>query len=261
MSMVLHSMQYNDPHSSYNQGRLAANNPEYAALREEAKLAAESGNQAQATTLKTKLHEMEATTFEARQEAQRQQIINLGKNAFYFGSGLGNALSNNLSLGAMPRDYLSQPAFLYGQRFGDGLSIMVGDGMMGAGTLIMVPTVGIASPIAVPLSAGGAALAGHGGVVMGKALLEFRAVDGEYQGKESGRNEKHANPEAKSTAQQNYEKAEAALAKYKAESTGKSDKGRREEIKRLEGQVQHWKKQADFPGDTHGRRGKGKGRR
>jgi len=51
--------------------------------------------------------------------------------------------------------------------------VLVGDGMMGTGLLIMVPTVGMASPLAVPLSAGGAVLAGYGSMVIGKAMMGF----------------------------------------------------------------------------------------
>lgn len=180
VGMLLHSMQYNNPHSSYNQDRLAANNPEYAALREESKLAAKSGDQAQVTALKTKLHEVEATTFEKQREAQRQRVINLGKDIYYFAGGAGNALGSNLSLGAMPRNYLSQPAFVSGQRLGDGLSIglgaaeyIAGEGMTGGGEVMVVASSGALVPMAVPLSEGGVAMKIHGTVVMGKETVSY----------------------------------------------------------------------------------------
>jgi len=66
-------------------------------------------------------------------------------------------------------------------------------------------------------------LAGHGGMVMGNALVEFRAVDGEYQGKESSRNEPRANPKAKSKTQERVAKAKEKLAKYRSENRGKPD--------------------------------------
>ncbi len=132
---------------------------------------------------------MEVEAFKAQREQERQRIIHLGKNVFYFGSGLGNALGNNLSLGAISRDHLHHPAFLYGQMAGDGLSVVwgaaefvVGDGMMGAGGLVMVTSFGVLAPVATFSSTSGAAVASHGVVVMGKAMMEF---SGKAEGQKS----------------------------------------------------------------------------
>jgi hypothetical protein len=265
VSMVLRTMQRNDPHSNHNRDRLAASDAQYAVLREELKSAMSRGNQAQVEVLKEQLREMEVAAFNARREREREQIRNLGKHAYLFSAGLGDALGNNLFLGAIPRHHLHHPAFLSGQQFGDGASIVlgaaeffVGKGMTEAGDLVMVMSCGALVPVGYALSASGAAVSVHGSLVMGKALLEFSKVrEGQYEGKKhNSRNEKHTNLKTKSTAQENYEKAKADLAKYKAESKG--NPGRQKKIKQLENRVKHWKKKADFTGETHSRTAKGK---
>ena len=259
IGMFLQSIQHQDPHSTYNQDRLTASDSQYAALREEIKSAMSSGNQAPVTALTTKLHEMESAAFEARQEAQRQHIIDLGTGIFYFVGGVGIALGSNLSLGAIPHGRFDHPAFLHGQMTGDRLSVVcgvvefaLGKGITGGGELVMVASGGVLAPVAVPISAGGAALVTHGSLVVGRSLWEFSKVK-EGQ-KHSGRNDKHTNRKAKSTAQKTYEDMKADLAGYKAEHGNKCDKQKLEWFKK---QLKHWKRQADATGETHSRRGKG----
>lgn len=59
IGMFLQSIQRQDPHSAYNQDRLAARDSRYAALREEIQSAMSSGNQAQVEALVAKCREME----------------------------------------------------------------------------------------------------------------------------------------------------------------------------------------------------------
>ena len=191
IGMFLQSIQHQDPHSTYNQDRLTASDSQYAALREEIKSAMSSGNQAPVTALTTKLHEMESAAFEARQEAQRQHIIDLGTGIFYFVGGVGIALGSNLSLGAIPHGRFDHPAFLHGQMTGDRLSVVcgvvefaLGKGITGGGELVMVASGGVLAPVAVPISAGGAALVSHGSLVIGQSLLAFsRYKEGQVQGR------------------------------------------------------------------------------
>ncbi len=111
-----------------------------------------------------------------------------------------------------------------------------------SGELMMVASGGVLVPVAAPISAGGVAVASHGVVVMSKALLKFSKVkDGQYvDQKQSGPNEKHTNLEAKSTAQDNYEKARAELAEYQSENRGEKYFSKKE--KRLKDKMAHWKR-------------------
>ena len=82
--------------------------------------------------------------------------------------------------------------------------------------------------VGVPLVVAGAAIAGHGSVVVSKSLQEF-AKHKEGRGKKKWKNhngpsEKHTNLNAKSTARENYDKMKANFAKYKAEHGGRCDK-------------------------------------
>ena len=186
------------------------------------------------------------------------------EDAALFGSGVGNALGNNLLLGAVPRGNLSAYAFVYGQQVGDGLSMGIGaveswlgSSMTGGGGAVMVASGGVLVPIGVPVSAGGIALTTHGGLVMSKAILEFSKTKKSSKregGKESGRGDPHTNLKAKSTAQQRYEDTKNNLAKYREEYGNKCDK---KKLQWFKTQIQHWKRQADKTGETHGRKGKG----
>ncbi len=92
----------NNPSSDYNKGRLAKENPDYSALQEAVKAAKDAGDQDQQKALEAKCSAMEVEALEVRRVQERQRIINAGESVFYFGSGLGNAVGNNLTLGAFP---------------------------------------------------------------------------------------------------------------------------------------------------------------
>jgi preprotein translocase subunit SecA len=260
VGMALLYVQHNDPNSTYNQGRLAASDPQYAALREALKSARASGNQAQVEALATKCREMEVAAFEARRERERQQIRNFVEHAYLFSGGLGNALGNNLSLGAIPRRHLHHPAFSSGQRVGDGLSIglgatefFVGKGMMGSGGLVLVASGGTLFPVAAPLSTIGVAVSSHGVVVIGKALLEFSKVKaGQYVDKKhNSRNEKHTNRDTKNSARREYERIRINFKALKSKPSKTA--ADIQELKKLEKQMKHWKSKSDFSGETHHR--------
>ena len=193
-----------------------------------------------------------------------QQIANAFCDVSHFGRGAGNALGNNFTLGAIPRDSWSHPAFVQGQRFGDGLSVglgaaesYIGSGITGGGGMMMIGSGGALVPVAAPFAVGGAAMTAHGSVVMSKALLEYKGKDG--GNKQSRRGDPHTNREAKGSAWKNYQDAKKKLADYRAEArTNKlGGKVHKRELKKREDQVKHWKKQADATGETHGRKGKG----
>lgn len=197
---------------------------------------------------------------EKQREARLQQVRNVvGEDVYLFSEGLGGALVNNMSLGIIPPGHESHPAFFYGQQFGNGVSMflgaaefLVGGGMMGGGIALMVTSDGVLVPVGEPISNSGVAVASHGVVVMGKAIMEFKGKDGGE--KWSSRNEPYTNRKAKSTVQKNYEDMKADLARYKAEHGNKCDKQKLEWFKK---QLKHWKKKADATGETHSRKGKG----
>ena len=181
IGMHLHTMQRRDPHSSKNQSILVNKDPEYAALREQLKEAAQAGDQAQKQVLETQCREIEtAKALKVRRETERQALADLGEDIFYFSGGFFNAVNSNLTLGAIPREHLSRTAFVNGQLVGDGLSLgmgavesWLGRGMMGGGSAVMIASGGVLVPIAVPVASGGVAFTTHGSLVMSKALLEF----------------------------------------------------------------------------------------
>lgn len=73
--------------------------------------------------------------------------------------------------------------------------------------------------------------------------------------KSSGRNEKHANPKARQSAEEQYQKAKEAWQQLKSKANkSPEDKKLQQE---LEKQVKHWEKKKGWKGEHHGQKHKG----
>lgn len=73
--------------------------------------------------------------------------------------------------------------------------------------------------------------------------------------KSSGRNEKHANPDARSRAEEEYEKAKEEFEKLRT----KRDKSKEDvqELNELKKRMKHWQKKKDWGGENHSQKHKG----
>jgi hypothetical protein len=73
--------------------------------------------------------------------------------------------------------------------------------------------------------------------------------------KSGGRNDKHANPDTKASAEQKYEEARAAWQKLKSKPN--KTPAEKQLQQQLEKQVKHWKKKKDWGGENHSQKHKG----
>ena len=73
--------------------------------------------------------------------------------------------------------------------------------------------------------------------------------------KGGGKNSAHANPDARNTARENWEKAKDDLERFKQTQRGTSDF--KKKLRKFEKQVKHWWGKANFSGETHSRNAKG----
>ena len=73
--------------------------------------------------------------------------------------------------------------------------------------------------------------------------------------KSSGKNEKHANPKARETAEQEYEKVKEQLQEWNRKPNKTPDD--KKIIKRLRKTLERLRKKKDFSGENHSQKGKG----
>lgn len=73
--------------------------------------------------------------------------------------------------------------------------------------------------------------------------------------KSSGRNEKHANPKARESAKQQYEKAKQELQQWDKKPNKTPEE--KEYVKKLRKLVEHLRKKKDFSGENHSQKYKG----
>jgi hypothetical protein len=82
----------------------------------------------------------------------------------------------------------------------------------------------------------------------------------EVNGKSSGRNGKHANPKARESAEQNYQRVKEEIDRLQNPRPGRSPEKTPEEkelLKKLQKQLEHWKRKKDWTGENHSRKAKG----
>jgi RHS repeat-associated protein len=148
--------------------------------------------------------------------------------------------------------------FLEGKALGQaavGAIETVGGALVAAaGTGGEVVTVGVATPIAVPVAVAGAAVAanGVGNVLMAKKTLD-KAKGAPSRG--GGKNAAHANADRRAAAAERYESQRNALDELKR--TPNKTPELKQQIEKMQKAVDKAKRDMDFTGENHSQRAKG----
>ena len=196
-----------------------------------------------------------------------------GKDIWDFIGGIVHSVGSNLTLGAIPinTSLVSDVSdYKAGRTVGDVVSIVmgaaetiVGGGATLGGSVVIAGTAGVGSLVAVPVSTTGVGMVVHGTGVMETAIKSLATQEGKGTSKGSeksntssgNKNTSHANQKAKESAGQKYTEIKSQYDKLNSKpNKTPADK---KELKKLENQIDHWKRKQDFSGENHSRNAKG----